>query len=93
MERHEVGRARTQGGGRTSLPPGQHAAGRKPSSGRTEASPDGHTELDPNIRHEMIAEAAYYLAEKRGFAPGKELEDWREAESWINEYMAAGKAR
>jgi hypothetical protein len=35
-------------------------------------------------RHERIAEAAYYLAEKRGFEPGKELEDWREAESRID---------
>jgi len=28
----------------------------------------------------MIAERAYYLAEKRGFAPGHELEDWLAAE-------------
>jgi hypothetical protein len=31
-------------------------------------------------RAALVAEAAYYLAEKRGFAPGKELEDWFEAE-------------
>jgi hypothetical protein len=29
----------------------------------------------------MIATAAYYLAERRGFAPGRELDDWLEAES------------
>ena len=28
----------------------------------------------------MIAEAAYYRAERRGFAPGQEDDDWREAE-------------
>jgi hypothetical protein len=28
----------------------------------------------------MIAERAYYRAEKRGFAPGHELEDWLAAE-------------
>jgi hypothetical protein len=28
----------------------------------------------------MIAEAAYYRAEKRHFAPGQELDDWLEAE-------------
>ena len=31
----------------------------------------------------MIEEAAYYLAEKRGFAPGHELEDWLQAEEQI----------
>jgi hypothetical protein len=31
-------------------------------------------------RHASIAEAAYRLAEKRGFAPGYELEDWLQAE-------------
>jgi hypothetical protein len=38
----------------------------------------------------MIAEAAYYLAEKRGFVPGHELEDWRDAESRIDRYTAGG---
>ncbi len=28
----------------------------------------------------MIAIAAYHRAEKRGFAPGSELQDWAEAE-------------
>ncbi len=31
----------------------------------------------------MIEEAAYYLAEKRGFSPGHELEDWLQAEAQI----------
>ena len=31
----------------------------------------------------MIAEAAYYRAEKRGFAPGMELDDWLQAEKEI----------
>jgi hypothetical protein len=31
----------------------------------------------------MIAEAAYYRAEKRGFAPGYEHLDWLEAEKEI----------
>jgi hypothetical protein len=33
-----------------------------------------------NYRHHRIAQAAYYLAERRGFAPGHELEDWMAAE-------------
>jgi hypothetical protein len=33
--------------------------------------------------HRQIAEAAYYRAAGRGFAPGRELEDWLEAEAQI----------
>lgn len=32
---------------------------------------------------EMIAEAAYYRAEQRGFVPGFEEEDWLQAETDI----------
>ncbi len=35
-------------------------------------------------RHEMIAMAAYYRAERRGFNSGNELQDWLEAESEID---------
>jgi len=31
----------------------------------------------------LIAELAYYRAERRGFAPGGELEDWLEAEAEV----------
>ena len=31
----------------------------------------------------MIEEAAYYRAEKRGFEPGLETEDWCEAEAEV----------
>jgi hypothetical protein len=34
-------------------------------------------------RGRMIAEAAYYRAEKRGFAPGGELQDWLDAEAQV----------
>jgi hypothetical protein len=39
--------------------------------------------VDPEVKEAMIAEAAYYCAEKRGFAPGHELEDWLEAKAQI----------
>lgn len=32
-------------------------------------------------RHELISIAAYYKAEQRGFAPGRQLEDWLAAEA------------
>jgi DUF2934 family protein len=35
-----------------------------------------------------IAEAAYYRAERRGFAPGEELEDWLAAEKEVMQRVA-----
>lgn len=37
-----------------------------------------------NARHRMIAEAAYYRAEHRGFAPGLALDDWTAAQHEID---------
>jgi len=34
-------------------------------------------------RERLIAQAAYFRAEKRGFAPGCELQDWVEAEAEV----------
>jgi hypothetical protein len=48
---------------------------------------EGRDGTGMKLRHEMVAEAAYYLAEKRGFEPGKELDDWHEAESRIDQYV------
>jgi hypothetical protein len=44
--------------------------------------------LTPEQRHAMIAEAAYYRAERRGFAPGAELQDWLAAEAEIDHALA-----
>jgi hypothetical protein len=41
---------------------------------------------DPDLLNkfrEMVAVNAYYKAEKRGFEPGHELDDWYEAEREI----------
>jgi hypothetical protein len=35
-------------------------------------------------RHHLISKAAYFLAERRGFISGAELEDWLEAEAEID---------
>jgi hypothetical protein len=40
-------------------------------------------------RQERVATAAYYLAEKRGFAPGRETEDWLLAEAQVDAADAA----
>ncbi len=38
-------------------------------------------------RWKMIAVAAYHKAEKRGFLPGGELQDWAESEKEINKLL------
>lgn len=38
-------------------------------------------------RQRMIAEAAYYRAQARGFAPGCEVEDWLQAEAEIDHLL------
>ncbi|NJD05111.1 MAG: DUF2934 domain-containing protein [Methylococcaceae bacterium] len=49
--------------------------------------------------HAMIAEAAYYRAERRGFRPGSELSDWVEAEReilgrrWLSQQAVARPLR
>jgi hypothetical protein len=34
-------------------------------------------------RRELVAKTAYYLAERRGFEPGHEVEDWETAEAMV----------
>ena len=68
-----------------STPDVQAGAPRKPiSEQRAEPfagnlrAPLNHDEIQA-----LIAPAAYYRAQKRGFAPGHELEDWIEAENEV----------
>ena len=44
--------------------------------------------LDARERYELVAREAYYLAEKRGFAQGRELEDWIAAEQLVAARLA-----
>jgi len=41
-------------------------------------------------RRAMIAEAAYLRAERRGFAPGQEAEDWLAAELEVDALLKLG---
>jgi hypothetical protein len=43
--------------------------------------------VEPHVRHRMIAEAAYYLAEKRDFSDGDPVQDWLEAEVIIDQFL------
>jgi Protein of unknown function (DUF2934) len=63
----------------------------KPKSGVISglvAQPAAKPAIDPQTQYTMIAEAAYYCAEKRGFTPGGELADWLAAEAQIRELLA-----
>lgn len=49
----------------------------------------------PAVSHEQrshyVEVAAYYIAERRGFAPGDVMQDWLAAEAEINRLIASGK--
>lgn len=42
-------------------------------------------------RRHYIEMAAYYIAERRGFAPGNLLDDWVQAEAEIDRLLAEGR--
>jgi len=43
--------------------------------------------LSPEERRRMIAETAYYLAERRAFQGGDPVRDWLDAEAQIDEAL------
>jgi Protein of unknown function (DUF2934) len=47
--------------------------------------------VEPGEREAMIAEAAYYRAEARGFEAGHELEDWLSAEAEVDLLLEAAE--
>ncbi len=59
------------------------AVAAKPNIGKSEARVGSAPPLDAQERDRLIAQAAYFRAEKRGFAPGCELQDWIEAEAEV----------
>lgn len=54
-------------------------------SARATARPSQFSQRD---RYEMIAKMAYFRAEKRGFEPGWEQQDWLESEKLIDEMLS-----
>ena len=53
----------------------------KPKKGNSEAHPSSGPSISAQERQMLVARAAYFRAEKRGFTPGGELQDWVEAET------------
>jgi len=56
------------------------------SASRTKrhGQPRHHATIDAAARRALIADAAYYRAERRGFVPGFELADWLAAEEELD---------
>jgi hypothetical protein len=48
--------------------------------------------VEPERRAGLIAEAAFFRAEKRGFSPGHEMEDWLAAESEVDAKLMSAEA-
>jgi hypothetical protein len=50
----------------------------------TESGSARLTAIDPEDRRQLVAAEAYFLAERRGFAAGNEVEDWVAAEAAVD---------
>jgi hypothetical protein len=46
----------------------------------------------PEDRQSLVAKAAYFLAERRQFQPGHELEDWLAAEAEVDRRLAPARS-
>lgn len=71
--------------------------GKKPLSatqGKDKATLGGNSEtsLSEDERRRMVAEAAYYRAQQRGFTAGGEVDDWLAAEREITQRFEASGA-
>jgi hypothetical protein len=55
----------------------------KPQAKQRAPEPQSAPVLNVEERDRLIAQAAYFRAEKRGFVPGCELQDWVEAEAEV----------
>lgn len=60
----------------------------KPDSGTHRSSP-----VTQQQRQIMICEAAYYIAEHRGFEPGHDVDDWLAAEQQIDAALTRSVSR
>jgi len=49
----------------------------------------GAASTDPAQLQMMIAEAAFYISQARGFTPSQELDDWLAAEREIEQRLAS----
>jgi hypothetical protein len=60
--------------------------------GDSEEALSGNTraDLSPEQIYRLIQETAYFKAKARGFAPGREVQDWIEAEAEVRQRIGSG---
>ncbi len=63
--------------------------GNKKTTNRESGPKSASLSLDETRRRQMIAEAAYFLAEQRGFKGGSALEDWLIAEAQVDRQLSS----
>lgn len=63
------------------------AARPRRTSARKKPVSAGPPAISSGERERYIAEAAYYIAEQRGFASGSEVDDWIRAEAEIDRLL------
>jgi len=47
-------------------------------------------QIDPDLRHRLISEAAFELYKQRGYESGYELDDWLQAEAQVDHTLLHG---
>lgn len=73
-----------RGGAAAKFPAAQSARRGKAATRKPAATPQATSaQPAPERRQQLIAETAYFIAERRGFAPGNELDDWLRAEAEV----------
>ena len=92
-----MGTRRTTGSVRTTAAaePAQKAEPRQRApSVKAAAEPEASTAItvSPEVRRAMVAQAAFLRAERRGFLPGGEVEDWLAAEAEVDALLRAGNS-
>lgn len=86
MSKSTITHATTRGKSGLQHPPTTRSAGsgKAATRKRTAAPQTRRTELAAEERQQLIAQAAYFIAERRGFVPGNELDDWLQAEAEVD---------
>jgi len=62
----------------------------KKSDKESGGPPSGVDPVSPEQRQEMIATAAYFIAQRHGFTPGESDADWQAAEKEIDALLIGG---
>lgn len=67
----------------------KQATAKKSAAKKVAAEHESSQSITPDERQRLIAEAAYLIAEQRGFQGEKALDDWLQAEAEVDARHAA----